>query len=95
MTIAFKPARIEYCAGPQVIESHEYPIGRLMDYASCVALTQSALRIYWRRSGDTLHKMHKLKPYPDSARVVAEDGSVICRWTIDEELGCRPMAAAS
>jgi hypothetical protein len=86
MANTFEPARLEYCMGPQVIEHHLYPIGRLVNYAACLSVAQSAFRIYWRRAGTTLHKMHKLKPYPDSARVVAHDGSEICRWSIDDEL---------
>jgi hypothetical protein len=81
------PDRIEYCLGPKAIQSYPFPHGVSMDGASCYVIARKLLRTYWWREGDRLHKRMKyLKPYPDSVRVVAEDGGEVCSWSIDDEL---------
>jgi hypothetical protein len=93
MTTIPEPVALEMCMGTKAVERYPYPLGHRTTYGACLERAQSAFRIYWHRRETTLFKVHpNLRPYPDSVRVVAADGTPIASWSIDDEL--RGPAAA-
>jgi hypothetical protein len=83
-----EPDRIEYCCNGKVLtdSTFTYPLGHQTSYIACLALNRQLLLTYWRKEGNTLRPMHKVKTPPDSVRTVTKDGTEICQWSKDDEL---------
>jgi len=92
-----EPDRIEYCCNGKVLTdgTFPYPLGHQTSYGACLALNRQMLLAYWRKEGNTLHPMHKVKTPPDLVRIVTKDGTVICQWSKDDELAYTNISSLS
>jgi len=84
------PGEIQYCLkSGATLQTVPFPVGYGTTYFECEALVKRFLGTYWRVEGRALipkHKSSKSNPLPELVRVMAEDGSVFCQFSIDDML---------
>ncbi len=85
-----KPTEIQYCLrSGELVEPEPlpYPANYGTSFLECEALAQQLLVTYWHVEGGELHPKQKAgnsNPIPDLVRVLNEDGSVFCQWSVDD-----------
>jgi hypothetical protein len=84
------PTEIQYCLkSGAILHKMPFPVGCKTSYLDCEDLAKRLLNTYWRVEGGTLSPMHKASksnPLPDLVRIIADNDSVFCQWSIDEML---------
>lgn len=85
-----KPTEIQYCLrSGELVEpgSCPYPSNLGTSFLECETYAQRLLDTYWYVEGGELHpkqKAAKSNPIPDLVRVLDEDGSVFCQWSVED-----------
>jgi hypothetical protein len=78
--------QVKYCAiDGTVLESYPYPIWEDTGASYCFNLVQHLLRRQYCRNGDTLQSIGTREKHPEMVCVVANDGRVICEWSVKDE----------
>lgn len=84
------PREIQYCLkSGATLQAFPFPDRYGTTYFDCEALVQRFLGTYWRVEGGALipkHKSSKSNPLPELVRVMSDDGSVFCQFSIDDML---------